>query len=215
MAGHPTSHWLVIFCEVPKRHWLHDLLRMPKGYTHCAAVGFGPGGQNWVFFDWRGDTLDLVGYDDDAVNRIWDYVEAHCGTIVGYWPQQPKGKWVWRFRLPFFTCVEALCHLLRIRAPVVTPWGLYRWLLDNGGFALMVRGQVVPMESGDGLRQRYDEYEGGRSGGEAGVRAGSGEEGDRGSPGSGGSGAPRRPPRGTLAHLARLWRLGRRHHPEI
>lgn len=183
MAKHPTTHWLIIFCEVPKRRWLHDLLRMPRGFTHVCALGFGVGATNWMFFDWRGDTLDLSCFDDQGVNAVWDMVALRGGTIVGYWPQLPTGKWAWRF--PVFNCVEGVKHLCRVRAPVFTPHSLYRWLCKNGAFPLMVRGEGVADDGADnGFRRgrgRGGESEGGRTrGGAAGAEEEAGRDEGRG-----------------------------------
>lgn len=160
MAKYPTFHWLILFIDIPRVHWIDKLLPTKKGFRHVALLGFGPNAPGWVFMDWRGDRCDIHAFTDEQVSRVYDFVSVQSGTVVGYWPANEKGV---KFRpriFPFWTCVQAVKHVLGIRARwVFTPQALHRWLLRHGAFEISVRRREGNGEN-DGSETTDDERRG-------------------------------------------------------
>lgn len=119
------DEWFLCFLGTERHHWFDRFTK--KGFRHVCAFAYLPLTGCWVFYDvniFR--TVISVSGGEDADRRIGGL--ARLGKILRVKPGA-GGRW-WS-RLGFW-CVPAMKHLIGSRSSALTPYGLYRDLLEQG-----------------------------------------------------------------------------------
>lgn len=135
-AIEPTE-WFVVFNEKSANYWLG--LLTPGRFKHVSAFGYVPGIKLWLLYDVQLSGTRIMLLDKDAV-MAWSkgctiLKIARTGSRMGL-----------RSRLCFH-CVTAIKHLIGLRCVAVTPDGLYRHILRNGGILISEPRQPAPAAS--------------------------------------------------------------------
>ena len=124
-AFEPT-YWNVVFHPSETR-----LNRILLGrFQHCAAFTYVPGFRAWIVYDvqWSGMRLCWFAHCDDTLAAFIHWTRD-C-TLVRF--ERQHRRMMVASRLGFY-CVPAIKCLLGLSCVAVTPDGLYRHLINNGG----------------------------------------------------------------------------------
>ena len=120
--GFEPSYWNVVFH--PSESFFS---RLALGrFQHVSAFAYVPGFRVWVIYDcqWGGTRISFVSHGTLIVPFI-----RNCSVIKFDRIYRPM---VWASRFGFY-CVPAIKSLLGLSCVAVTPDGLYRHLINNGG----------------------------------------------------------------------------------
>lgn len=146
--------WRLVFCDPEpldglqdrwaERLFYHLLGVLKPGFRHCflmrridrPEIG---SGKEWLIVNPHGARLDIFTAEDGGPGDVGygAYIDGlvRSGTVrVLDLPQlYPDGLAL----RPWFSCVEVVKHATGLRPPfwVLTPWQLYRWLIQAGGNA--------------------------------------------------------------------------------
>jgi hypothetical protein len=115
----------------------------PGEFKHVVAFGYVPGHKAWLYYDVQltRTRLLLIPHPEFIDNGYTD------GMVILRVKAGPGG-WSPATRLGFY-CVPALKHLLGLRCLALTPDGLYRHILRNGGMRIDGTGPAQhPGDSG-------------------------------------------------------------------
>jgi hypothetical protein len=102
-------------------------------FKHVSAFAYCPGFRAWLVYDTQlsGTRLMLLAAGPTAKATLLKYM-ADCEVVMFTRQHQPMS---WSSRIGFY-CVPAIKHLLGVRCARMTPSGLYRHLMQNGGTRL-------------------------------------------------------------------------------
>ena len=127
------DYWNVVF------HPSEGILpRLVLGrFQHVSAFTYIPGFSGWILYDvqWGGVRIAMLG----KVAHLVAYTRG-C-TIVKFTRRYEHMPLYTRFA---FYCVPAIKHLVGLSCVAVSPDGLYRALIDNGGIILNESIQPTP-----------------------------------------------------------------------
>ena len=119
------DYWNVVF------HQSEGILpRLVLGrFAHVSAFTYIPGFAGWILYDvqWGGVRIAMLG----KVAHLVAYTRG-C-TVVKFNRRYDHMPLITRFG---FYCVPAIKHLVGLSCVAVSPDGLYRALIDNGGIIL-------------------------------------------------------------------------------
>lgn len=140
--------WFVVFHPKSTLPWLD---RLPVGrFKHVSAFGYIAGFKGWMFVASSQDGLRPSMVSDAATKIAFKaYLDAGCAVVkierrIGV--SMPA-----RARLGF-TCVTAIAHLTSIGCVAITPDGLYKAILRNGGLLISGPTPQSPDRSESGRR---------------------------------------------------------------
>lgn len=124
------SAWYVAFQDSKCPVWWHHPLK--KGFRHCFAFGWDDRADRWIVMDPLFDTVYLRCMSDSEVEAMMGIVLEAGGSII-YAKVQHEVKLRPRFLL---TCVTAVESLLGLSGCALTPYRLYRHLMDRGAIRI-------------------------------------------------------------------------------
>lgn len=120
--------WTLAFQRTPI-YWWQRLL--PGPFKHVLAIAYVEPLALWVVYDlWLQRTrIQLIPDRADATLRL-GAMTADCELVR---MRRKEGRGI---LLALFSCVSAVSHLVGCKCVALTPSGLYRWCLKNGGESL-------------------------------------------------------------------------------
>lgn len=119
--------WYVAFHKTTPHWWLRWL----PGYKHVSAFAFVRELELWIVYDLCLNRTRIVLLPDTQEAHALIENFAAGADLVRF--SKTGGKYVIPMLAPF-CCVPAIAHLLGLPPCVaLTPSGLYRWLIRNGG----------------------------------------------------------------------------------
>jgi hypothetical protein len=130
VGGFPIRRWFVLFYDItaPNESWLAR--RLPIGrFRHVSMLGRPEGLDLWVWYDVSLARTRLELIPGPLFEEAMQPVIATAAEIVSY----PVLRSSARIGRAGFYCVPAAKHLLGLRRCALTPDGLYRLLLAEGG----------------------------------------------------------------------------------
>jgi hypothetical protein len=129
VGAFPITRWFVLFydCTAPNDSWLARNLPFGR-FRHASALGKPMGLDLWVWFDvsLHRTRVELIpaAFDDTLAELVQAAAEVVSFPVLRGPPRIG--------RLGYY-CVPSIKHLLGLRGCALTPDGLYRLLIENGG----------------------------------------------------------------------------------
>jgi hypothetical protein len=136
------DHWFLAFHRSAANRFVEWLAC--GEFKHISAFAYMPGYKAWLIYDVQmlGTRLQLVPHDE-FLGLDWI---THASILRVH---RGGGRWSLASRLGFY-CVPAVKHLLGLRCLALTPDGLYRHILRNGGVCIDGRRRHTPGPSDSG-----------------------------------------------------------------
>lgn len=129
---HWPRSWIVTFTDSQgaSDHWLARFWTRP-GFGHCGLLGYVPGTAHWMCLEWDNTGLRTLVFNKPMFDRMLDALRRGGATFVDFDVPEAEIRW----KLPFWpmNCVTLCRHTLGISRFLVSPWGLYCHLMENGG----------------------------------------------------------------------------------
>ena len=125
-----AHEYLIYFIERPERQWWDWMFRTRPGFRHCFVMQWCDWSQRWIMVDWRQSRTDFIIFFDHEAKTIMRNIGAMQGTVVRFTapirPDDAGGLITY--------CSNIISRFLGLGNTVIlTPYGLYRRLLDAGG----------------------------------------------------------------------------------
>lgn len=136
LAAEPAE-WFVVFHRTSVG-WFFSALACGE-FKHVSAMGYCAGFKAWIVYDvgWSGTTVRLVAHNAEGIRALGKWTDG-CDLVkiarTGAVPHHSA-------RMGLY-CVSSIKHLLGLRCVAITPLGLYRHLLRNGG--VLISGGAEP-----------------------------------------------------------------------
>jgi hypothetical protein len=125
-----AHEYLIFFIERPDRSWWDYVFRTRLGFRHCFVMQWCEWSRRWIMVDWRQSRTDFTVFFDFEVEGFIQNIGVVNGTVV-------------RFTAPnrldsagglVTYCSNIISRYLGLGNTIIlTPYGLYRRLLDAGG----------------------------------------------------------------------------------
>lgn len=129
--GYFPQKFLVYFYDPPREEWYHKYRK--KGFSHCGVIYLNTKKNKWLMVEHIHKLLATHILDEEEVDGIIDYIYEHNGCVV----MTDKFKQKWRLLqaawLREHSCVTIAMRLMGINKLIITPFQLYKYLINNGG----------------------------------------------------------------------------------
>jgi len=102
-------------------------------FKHVLAFGYCPGLKVWLVFDvtWKKTWIRLLSHEQGAIEQLAE-MTRNCAIVAAASAGRTPPLIT---RIGYF-CVPAVISLLGLGCVAITPTGLYRYLLKNGGYEI-------------------------------------------------------------------------------
>lgn len=129
--------WVVCFTGTrDERYWWDKWKLTRRGFRHCYVVQYQPYTKRWVLIDWRCGICDVLAFEHDEMEYIFNQLAASEGTAVLF-KKNKIDKEIY-YRIPFIYCVSAALQVLGMPTRwTFTPKQLYKRIMRNGGEELL------------------------------------------------------------------------------
>jgi len=121
---------VIYFIDRPGKNWWDWVFRTRIGFRHCFVLQWCGWSHRWIMVDWRQSRTDFVVLFDFEAEKMLKHIGAMKGTVVRFVaPNRPDdaGGLV-------TYCSNIISRFIGLGNTVIlTPYGLYRRLLDAGG----------------------------------------------------------------------------------
>lgn len=127
LGGIQPDEWFLCFHTKAAGRFM-SLLAMGK-FKHVSAFGYYPRHRRWLIYSVNLTGVDLAMYNDSTDLA---YIVAYTRDAVCVRFAARSGRRKLHSRLGFY-CVPAIKNLIGLSCLAVTPGGLYRAVIRNGG----------------------------------------------------------------------------------
>lgn len=117
-AAGQVAQWIIAFHKTTESRWV-NLLSAGR-YKHVSACGYVRELDQWVFFDWRYSTVDIIVARGTDANRLLNFYTADA-DLLGMAPRKVGHG----LRLGFW-CVPAIKQLVGVTGRALRPDALWR-----------------------------------------------------------------------------------------
>jgi hypothetical protein len=127
-AAGAVARWIIAFHRSTESRWVRFFAC--GRYKHISAFGYVPQLDQWIFFDWRYSTVDIIVAHGTEATRFINFYTADA-DLLGMEPRK-TGR---GFRIGFW-CVPAIKQLIGIRGGALRPDALWRDCVRQGAEVL-------------------------------------------------------------------------------
>jgi len=125
-----THEYLIYFIERPDRNWWDYVFHTRLGFRHCFVMQWCEWSKRWLMVDWRQSRLDFIILFDFEAEVMLRHIGEMQGTVVRF--ASPKLSDETGGLLTY--CSNIISRFLGLgNTLILTPYGLYRRLIDAGG----------------------------------------------------------------------------------
>ena len=128
--GYFPKEWLVCFYNPPNEDW-HHIFRK-KGMSHCFILGYDVKKKLWIIVEHIHKRLDIKILTSEEAGIVIDFIRNNNGTIL----KSPLFRHKWKLFqgawLRENSCVTVIMRVLGINRLIITPYQLYKYLVNNG-----------------------------------------------------------------------------------
>ena len=128
--GYFPKEWLVFFYDPPLESWYHMFRR--GGMAHCGMMGYDHTKNVWIIIEHIHKRLDVKVLSGEEISYIMEYIVNNKGVILKCPLQREKFKLFQGAWLRENSCVTVIMRVLGINRLIITPYGLYKYLVNNG-----------------------------------------------------------------------------------
>ena len=128
--GYFPQKFLVYFYDPPVDEWYHRFRK--KGFAHCGVIYFNSKKDKWLMVEHIHKLLATHILDGEEVDGIIDYILENNGTIVNTNRFKQKWRLLQAAWLREHSCVTIAMRLMGINKLIITPFQLYKYLINNG-----------------------------------------------------------------------------------
>jgi|TARA_R100000234_G_C4917040_1_gene142458 hypothetical protein len=128
--GYFPKEWLVFFYDPPLESWYHRFRR--GGMAHCGMFAYDHTKNVWIIIEHIHKRLDVKVLSGEEISYVIQYVLQNKGVILKCPLQRNKFKLFQGAWLRENSCVTVIMRVLGINRLIITPYGLYKYLVDNG-----------------------------------------------------------------------------------
>lgn len=128
--GYFPKEWLVFFYDPPLESWYHIFRK--GGMAHCGMFAFDHTKNVWITVEHIHKRLDVKILSGEEISYVIDYIMNNKGVILKCPLQREKFKLFQGAWLRENSCVTVIMRVLGINRLIITPHGLYKYLVNNG-----------------------------------------------------------------------------------
>ncbi len=128
--GYFPKEWLVFFYDPPLESWYHIFRK--GGMAHCGMFAFDHTKNVWITIEHIHKRLDVKILSGEEISYVIDYIMNNKGVILRCPLQREKFKLFQGAWLRENSCVTVIMRVLGINRLIITPHGLYKYLVNNG-----------------------------------------------------------------------------------
>ena len=126
----PTHEYLIYFIERPDRNWWDWVFRTREGFRHCFVLQWCEWSNRWIMVDWRQSRTDFIVLFDFEAEVFLRHIGEMKGTVVRFEPPNRPDDAGGLITY----CSNIISRFLGLgNSVILTPYGLYRRLLEAGG----------------------------------------------------------------------------------
>ena len=100
--------------------------------AHCGMMGYDHTKNVWIIIEHIHKRLDVKVLSGEEISYIMEYIVNNKGVILKCPLQREKFKLFQGAWLRENSCVTVIMRVLGINRLIITPYGLYKYLVNNG-----------------------------------------------------------------------------------